>query len=91
MKAEERIIFIRQALTAALTPTHLEIIDESAKHHGHPGAKTGLGHFAIKIASPTFNNKNQITCHRMIYAALGNLMQTDIHALRINISPNDPE
>ena len=85
MNSEQRIALIRQHLTATLSPTRLEVVDESHLHRGHPGAKTGRGHFAITITAAAFANKNKVICHRMIYAALGDLMETDIHALRIKI------
>lgn len=86
MNSENRLVIIRQRLTEKLSPTHLEIIDETHKHKNHPGAKTGLGHFAITIASPKFSGKNSLQCHKLVYDALGELMQTDIHALKIRIS-----
>lgn len=82
---QERINTIKQKIEAVLFPSFLEVIDESHKHIGHAGAATGLGHFAINIASPKFQNQNLISCHRLIYEALGELMRTDIHALKIKI------
>ena len=73
---------IRAAL-AALEPTQLELIDESHKHAGHAGARDGRGHFALRIVSAEFAGLNSIARHRRIYAALDELMQTDIHALSI--------
>ncbi len=89
MSNEHRITLIRERLTAALAPSQLHIIDESHHHIGHAGAKTGLGHFKIHIASPQFHAKSDLAVHRMIYAALGELMKTDIHALTIEIINND--
>lgn len=80
-----RIEKIRQQLINELTPSFLDVIDESHMHRGHVGAQTGLGHFAIIISSAKFRDKKLLECHRMIYAALDNLMKTDIHALRIEI------
>lgn len=79
----ERIDMIREKLTAALSPTQLDIIDESHLHVGHPGARSGGGHFAATIVSESFEGKNMLARHRMVYDALGNAMQTDIHALSI--------
>ncbi len=75
---------IKEKLTAALTPTHLDIIDESHKHAGHAGAQAGGGHFLVTIVSPQFAGKSLIERHRMVYAAIGELMNTAIHALSIN-------
>lgn len=76
---------MRTLLQAALTPTQLDIIDEGAAHVGHAGAQSGAGHFAVRIASPHFQDKKLLECHRLVYQALGDMMTTDIHALRIEI------
>lgn len=79
----ERIDMIREKLTAAFAPKQLDIIDESHLHAGHPGARSGGGHFVATIVSESFAGKNMLERHRMIYDALGEMMQTDIHALSI--------
>lgn len=84
MNNQARIQHMQEQLQKALQPTKLEIIDESPLHAGHEGAKTGKGHFAITIASPAFQGKTLIQQHRLIYSALGDFMDSDIHALRIN-------
>ena len=73
---------IRQRL-AALEPESLEIADESGKHVGHEGAKSGGGHFQLLIVSPRFAGKSPQLRHRMVYDALGSLMHKEIHALAI--------
>ena len=78
-----RIQLIKAALKS-LNPVSLEVIDESYKHIGHEGAKSGLGHFKIVIKSDQLCN-NRIQNHKAIYSALGELMKTDIHALKICI------
>jgi len=80
---EERCQRMQEKLFKALAPDTLTIVDESAPHQGHAGAATGLGYFAVKIGSPAFTGKSLVECHRLVYEALGNMMQTDIHALRI--------
>ena len=77
-----RIERIREAL-AALQPVTLDVIDDSHKHAGHEGARDGRGHFTGRIVSPVFAGKAPLARHRAIYAALGEMMQTDIHALSI--------
>jgi BolA protein len=67
-----------------LQPTYLEILDESDKHIGHEGAKSGLGHFKLIIKSDKFTS-NKLYNHKLIYTTLGNLMKTDIHAIKISI------
>jgi len=79
-----RMARIRARLAQALAPTRLELIDDSHQHAGHVGARQG-GHFTVRIGAPGFAGKRPLECHRMIYAALGELMQTDIHALSIEL------
>ncbi len=66
-----------------LEPQSIDLLDESGKHAGHEGAKAGGNHFRLTIVSPHFAGKDQVTRHRMVYAALGPLMQREIHALAI--------
>ncbi|HEC19285.1 MAG TPA: BolA family transcriptional regulator [Gammaproteobacteria bacterium] len=79
----ERIEKIREKLSAAFSPEQLDIIDESHLHTGHPGARSGGGHFVATIVSTEFAGKNMLQRHRMVYDALGEMMNTDIHALSI--------
>ena len=81
---DERPAAIRAALEAALQPTRLELVDESHRHAGHAGARDGRGHFALRIDSAAFAGLAPLARHRRIYAALGTLMDTDIHALAID-------
>ena len=75
-----RMDAIRAAL-AVLEPSTLELTDDSHKHAGHEGARDGRGHFSLLIVSPAFRGLNPIARHRAVYAAVGELMNTDIHAL----------
>ena len=77
-----RIERMRAAL-AALSPQALEIRDDSHKHVGHEGARDGRGHFTVDITSAVFEGMAPLARHRRVYAALGDMMQTDIHALQI--------
>ena len=79
----KRIDMIRERLTAAFSPEQLDIIDESHLHAGHPGARSGGGHFVATIVSESFAGKNMLERHRMVYDALGDIMNTEIHALSI--------
>jgi len=79
-----RVETIRSRLVAALAPDALDIEDESHRHAGHAGARDGRGHFRVRIISAAFEGRNAIARHRAVYAALGDLMQTDIHALAID-------
>lgn len=73
---------MRQKL-AALAPESLNIIDESALHAGHPGAKSGGGHYRMRIVSRQFAGKPSLARHRLVYAALSDMMRKEIHALSI--------
>ena len=79
----ERVEQIRTRLTQALQPESLEIIDESARHAGHAGAASGGGHFIVHIVAAAFQDKPLIQRHRLVYDALGDMLQRDIHALSI--------
>ncbi|HEY0660033.1 MAG TPA: BolA family protein [Lysobacter sp.] len=83
MSREQRVPAIRAAIEAALAPTSLEIEDESHRHAGHAGAKDGRGHFRVDVVSAAFAGLNPIARHRAVYAAVGGLMDSDIHALSI--------
>lgn len=75
---------------ATLDPQSLDLLDESGLHIGHEGAKAGGSHFRLTIISPRFAGRDTLTRHRMIYAALGPLMQREIHALAIQaLAPDE--
>jgi BolA protein len=72
-----------QEKLAALAPDSLEVLDESAAHAGHEGARGGGGHYRLTIVSPRFEGQSMQARHRMVYDALGSLMTKEIHALAI--------
>lgn len=80
---EQRVDAIRAAIETALAPVALEVEDDSHKHAGHAGARDGRGHFRVDVVSSAFEGLTPIARHRKVYAALGDLMVTDIHALAI--------
>ena len=84
-----RIDRVRAYLKAEFEPNELEIRDDSHLHEGHAGAKEGKGHFHVRIVSERFVNTRPIDRHRMVYKALGDMMQTDIHALSVAASAPD--
>ncbi|MET1253794.1 BolA family protein [Aliikangiella maris] len=86
MDNQARIEKMTKLLSEALDPTHIEIIDDSHLHAGHVGARSGKGHFTVKIKSKQFADLKTIKQHQLVYKALGDMMQTDIHALVINSS-----
>ena len=81
----QRIELIHQRLQTHLTITHLNVIDDSHKHIGHAGAKSGAGHFTVEIGADEFCAKSLIDCHRLIYAAVGDAIGPEIHALAIKV------
>lgn len=84
MTPEERPAAIEALIRDALSPTYLEIEDNSAEHAGHASAG-GAGHFTIHISAPAFEGKGLIQKHRLVYAAVDSLMETEIHALSIKV------
>ncbi|NND44812.1 MAG: BolA family transcriptional regulator [Xanthomonadales bacterium] len=89
MEPGQRVAAIRDRLEVAFTPEALEIDDESHLHAGHAGARDGRGHFRVMLVAEAFNGMGQLARHRAVYAALGELMQTDIHALTIEAVASD--
>lgn len=73
---------IRERL-ATLSPSAIDLIDDSHLHAGHAGARSGGRHYRLTIVSEQFSGRRTMERHRIIYAALGDLMQHDIHALSI--------
>lgn len=85
MNTSEKI----QQKLAALSPESVQIVDESSKHTGHEGARSGGGHYHVIIVSRQFSGKPVMARHRMVYAALADLMQKEIHALSIKACTPD--
>jgi BolA protein len=87
-----RLERIREALAAAFAPSHLLVNDDSHLHAGHAGARDGRGHYSVEIVSEAFIGKSSLARHRSVYAALGEMMTTDIHALQIRArAPGEPD
>ena len=84
-----RVAAIEKILTEQFSPSKLLVKDQSHLHAGHAGASDGRGHFDVTIVSEAFTGKRPLERHRMIFAALGSMMETDIHALRIHASGTD--
>lgn len=89
MTDDPRVEKLRSRLQDALAPEALDIIDETAKHAGHAGAASGGGHYLLNIVSATFEGKNPIQRHRLVFDAVGDMMHTDIHALSIQARAPD--
>lgn len=86
----ERVALIRAALERALAPTELEVVDESHLHVGHAGARDGRGHFRVAVVAEAFRGLPPLKRHRLVYDAVGDLMQTDVHALSIDARAPEP-
>jgi len=85
----DRVARIEAMLTKAFGPTHLLVKDQSHLHAGHAGAQDGKGHFDVAIVSEAFSGKRPLARHRQVYDALGSMMDTDIHALKITAKTPD--
>lgn len=85
MNGIEKVALITERLQQAFSPTHLEVLDESAAHVGHAGHQGGGRHFAIIIAADSFKSLSRVDAHRKIYALFPDLIPHEIHALRIQI------
>lgn len=83
------VIDAMRASLAALDPVTVEIQDDSARHAGHAGARSGGGHFRLRIVSPRFAGYRTMERHRLVYDALGPLMKREIHALSITAKTPD--
>jgi BolA protein len=84
--AGDRIGRLRERLQARFAPLRLAVVDESHLHAGHAGAAQGHGHFRVTIVAEAFRGVAPVARHRLVYAAVGDLMKTDIHALAIDAS-----
>lgn len=81
---EERL---RQRLIAHFAPLDLVVEDESHLHAGHAGAAGGHGHYRVRIVAEAFRGKTPVARHRLVYAAVDDLLKSDIHALAIVALP----
>ncbi len=82
---------IERRLSDALKPDELSVVDESHRHAGHAGARPeGESHFRVRIIAGAFAGRTRIERQRMVYAALGDLMRSDVHALALTaLTPAD--
>jgi BolA protein len=83
MPPDQRIAHIKALLAAGLAPLECEVEDESALHAGHAGAASGGGHYRLRLVSSRFEGQPRVARHRLVYDALQDMMQNDIHALAI--------
>ena len=78
---------LREKLTTRFAPLELTIVDESHLHAGHAGAAGGQSHYRVRIVSDAFRGIPPVGRHRLIYAAVEDMLRTDIHALAIEALP----
>ncbi len=76
---------LEQKLTAALAPSRLEVIDDSASHAGHAGAHVeGESHFKVEVVAESFEGLNRVARQRLVYAALAEELAGRVHALEVS-------
>lgn len=80
-----RVEAIEARLAAAFPVLELAVEDQSHRHRGHPGAADGRGHFRVRLVSSAFAGQPALARHRAVHAALAGLMQTEIHALALDL------
>ena len=81
---------IRTVLEHAFASARVTVLDDSARHAGHAGARDGAGHFVVRIESQDFTGRSRLERHRLVYQALADLLPREIHALNIEaVSPDD--
>ena len=80
----DRRLHIEEKLRGALSAIHVEVVDESALHAGHAGARSGGGHFRAVVVSDRFEGKDRLERQRLVYAALADEMGAQIHALSVS-------
>ena len=86
----DRVAWIEDTLRQGFAPSHLVVEDESSLHAGHAGAASGGGHFRVLIVSQAFHGQPPVARQRAVYAALGNAMQSEIHALALRtLTPDE--
>lgn len=81
---------IEALLTEAFSPVDLLVKDQSHLHAGHAGAQDGKGHFNVRVVSKLFEGHSRIQRHRLVFDAVSDMMETDIHALKIHaLTPDE--
>ena len=83
----ERAQCLRERLVREFAPIELVIHDESHLHAGHAGAAGGASHFRVHIVAPAFAGLTAVARHRLVYAAVGDLIPNEIHALALEARP----
>ena len=79
----DRVRRIESLLRERLDATDVQVVDESHQHRGHAGAAGGAGHFRVTVVSPRFAGLSLVAAQRLVYEAVGEMMDGEIHALAI--------
>ena len=85
----QTIDHIRERLRSRLPAESVEVENQSHLHVGHAGAAGGGGHYAVTVVSKTFEGLNTLSRHRLVYAAVEDLMKKEIHALSIYVKTTE--
>jgi len=81
---------IESRLNAELHPSYLEVLDDSGRHAGHAGARSGGGHYQVVVVAECFSGKSMIEQHRLVHEALRDLFPSEVHALALKtFEPKD--
>lgn len=81
---------IRYVLEQAFLGARVSVVDDSARHAGHAGARDGAGHYAVRVESKEFTGRSRLERHRLVYKALAEMLPREIHALNIEaVSPDE--
>lgn len=77
-------------LEQAFPGAQVSVVDDSARHAGHAGARGGAGHYAVRVESQDFAGRSRLERHRLVYNALADMLPREIHALNIEaVSPDE--
>jgi BolA protein len=79
----DRLAHMRAQFERDLRPDSIEIVDDSHLHAGHAGARDGKGHYSVRVVASCFAGLRPMARHQLVYRAVADMMQTDIHALSI--------
>lgn len=78
-------------LEQAFLGARVTVLDDSARHAGHAGARDGAGHFVVRIESHAFTGRSRLERHRLVYEALAEMLPSEIHALNIEAVSSDDD
>jgi BolA protein len=81
---------IKAMLERSFAGARVSVVDDSARHAGHPGARGGAGHYVVRIETADFAGRGRLERHRLVYEALADMLPREIHALNIEaVAPDE--